>query len=132
MKTLIIIFGLLIATQAFCFDLCGYQETSDLKLQQVKTSRNPKRFTFAEKNLIHRTISLQSFHEGVSRQEALELFAEGSNEGEVAYFEIEGRQLILVHYWPGENEYGAFYELKPKGISRLMARVEDSFITCEE
>lgn len=132
MKILTAIFCLLVTTQAFCFDLCSYQEISDLQLEKFKISKNPKRFTFAEKNLIHWSISLQSFYEGISRQEALKLFNEGSNEGEVVYFQVEGVQLILVHYWPGDNEYGAFYELRTEGISRLLAKVEDGFITCEE
>ncbi|HXH74665.1 MAG TPA: hypothetical protein VNJ08_06845 [Bacteriovoracaceae bacterium] len=132
MKTLIAIFTILLTTQAFAFDLCAFQETSELNLEILKASQNPKRFTFAEKNLIHRTIALQSMYEGISKAEALVLFKEGSSDGEITYFQMGDKQMILVHYWPGDNEYGAFYQIKPTGTAKLIARVGDSFISCIE
>lgn len=126
MKTLLVVFFTLISLNSFAFDLCSLQETSQLDGQVItKRSKNHNRFTFAEKNLIHRTIALQSFYEGVSKPEALELFSDKSTDGEIIYYEVNGYELIFVHYYPGDNEYGAFYY-----GSKLIARVGDSFISC--
>ncbi len=135
--------ALFITTNAFAVDVCSFQETSDFRdalearnIKSTKKSTNPKRFTFIEKQMVHLTITLESWLSGSTKEEAIEIFGDyhdgkkGFNAGEILYYEIEGKQMALVHYWPGENEYGAFFELK-NGAYKLLAEVTDSFITCK-
>jgi hypothetical protein len=132
MKILLLTSMMLLGSQAFAFDPCVYQETSELNLTTLKLSKNPRRFTFAEKSMIHRTVALQRFHEGVSRGEALETFSEAESDGRIAYYEFEEMKLIFVQYWPDDNEYGAFYKVRPYGGVTLIAIVEDGLISCIE
>ncbi len=135
--------ALFITTNAFAVDVCSFQETSDFKeaiaarnIKPSKKSMNPKRFTFIEKQMVHLTITLEGWLSGSTREEAIEIFGDyqegkkGFNGGEILYFDISGKQIALVHYWPGENEYGAFFELK-NGAYKLLANVTDSYITCK-
>jgi hypothetical protein len=55
----------------------------------------------------------------------------GPNAGEIVYYNIQGKQIVLVHYWPGENEYGAFYQINKNASVKLMATISDSFISCK-
>lgn len=141
---LLLTLALFITTNAFAVDICSFEETWEVSdaleaqgIKAHKTSKNHKRFTFAEKEMIHLTITLQDWLKGISRGEALETFADiyegkqGSNAGEIKYYRINGKEVALVHYWPGDNEYGAYYELK-NGAHRLIAEVSDSFITCTD
>lgn len=132
MKMLFALFLIILSVPSFAFDICSYEETSDIELRAEKVSKNSKRFTFAEKNLVHRTVSLESHLQGVGRAEAFELFTEESSEGEIKYYSIDGQELIFVHYYPGDNEFGAFYSVREKGAPKLIASVSDSFITCVE
>lgn len=139
---IILILSFLISSQVFAADICQFQETWEFTealeaegIKHSKRSKNHKRFTFVEKEMIHLTITLQDWLKGVSRAEALENFADlfegriGMNAGEILYYSIEGKTYALVHYWPGDNEYGAFYEMKNKAY-RLIAEINDSFIEC--
>jgi hypothetical protein len=132
MNNLILILFLFITTKAMAFDLCSYQQTSQIEISRSKVSKRPSRFTFAEKNLVHRTIALENYNRGISRPEALEIFTEASSEGKIVYFSKNGKDYILVHYWPGDNEYGAFYLVSEKSAPKLIASIGDSFITCIE
>lgn len=135
MKTFLLL-ALFISFDLLAFDPCSYSSTAefndDLKsqgIEAVKNSRNPKRFRFVEKQMIHLTVSLQDWLNGISRVEALDLFVEGSSDGEIAYFQLNGKEVALVHYWPGDNEYGAFFEMNNSAF-RLMAEIRDSEIVC--
>lgn len=130
-----------LASTDFCSFDESYQYFDELKSQgikHIKRTRNHKRFTFLEKNLIHLTITLQSWYVGVSREEAILTFSHvneygerGPNAGEVLYYQIGHKNFVLVHYWPGDNEYGAFYELKVAGSYELKGIIRDGGIYCE-
>lgn len=133
MKFLIVI-ALTFTTQAFAANICNFQETWEFKealkaeeIKATKISKNHKRFTFNEKRMIHLALTLQDWLSGISREEALEMF---SPEGEIEYYSIGERTYALVHYWPGDNEYGAFFEVI-NGCYRLVAYIGDSFIECK-
>lgn len=141
MKTLILTF-LMLTTSAFAQNICDFQETWDFKealeangIKPLKTSGNHGRFTFMEKDMIHLTITLQGWLNGLSQEEALATFADmyngkiGSNAGEIVYYNINGKKYALVHYWPGDNEYGGFFEVKNRSY-KLIAEINDSFIEC--
>jgi hypothetical protein len=136
MKFLIIL-ALTLTTQAFAVDICQFNETWDFNEaleseghQPTKISQNHKRFTFLEKQMIHLTITLQDWLKGSSREEALEIFGDYGRDGEIVYYKIAEKTYAFVHYWPGDNEYGAFFELK-KSSYRLVASISDSFIDCK-
>lgn len=139
MKALIVAL-LLVTTQAFANEtICSAGETWEIfeTVKAHKVSKNHAKFTFSEKQMIHLTITLQDYLKGSSKEEALEQFADmyegkiGSNAGEIKYFRIEGKEFALVHYWPGDNEYGAIFELKRNNAFKLVAEVGDSFIACK-
>ncbi len=140
----LIIFALLISAQTFAADICHFEETSDFfsaleaeGIKPYKKSKNHKRFTFIEKQMIHLTVTLQDYLRGATKEESLLLFGDyyegeiGSNAGEILYFKIADKDFALVHYWPGDNEYGAYYEVKNSAF-RLVADIEDSFINCHK
>ncbi|MFA5583593.1 MAG: hypothetical protein WDA09_05200 [Bacteriovoracaceae bacterium] len=145
MKVLVLISLLFSLSSVASTDFCSYSETyqffDELESQgikHIKRARNHKRFTFLEKNLIHLTITLQSWYVGVSREEAILTFSQvdesnqrGPNAGEVLYYQIGNKNFVLVHYWPGDNEYGAFYELKVAGSYELKGIIRDGGIYCE-
>src|SRR5690554_2850821 len=145
MKTLVLMALILSFSAHASVDFCSFEETyqffDELESQGIKhtkRARNHKRFTFLEKNLIHLTITLQSWYVGVSREEAILTFSHvdeygqrGPNAGEVLYYQLGGKNYVLVHYWPGDNEYGAFYELKVAGSYELKGVIRDGGIYCE-
>ena len=139
----ILILTALLSLPALALDVCSFAETADFRdaLESVginahKISKDHKKFTFSEKRMIHLTVSTQSWLSGSSLEEALDIFGDfqdgrpGPNAGEIRYYKIEQKTLALVHYWPGDNEYGAFFEVKRDGSFKMLARVEDSWINC--
>ena len=135
---------LMITTNAFAVNVCDFNETSDFRrslesegVAPVRVAKNHRRFTSVEKQLIHKTVTLQSWLENISAKESLDTFGDyiggrrGANAGEISYYNLDGEQLILVHYWPGENEYGAFYRLNKNGSFKLLAEINDSYIFCK-
>lgn len=140
---LILLLAVLLSSQAFAANLCHFQETWEYVealeaegIKQTRTSRNHKRFTFLEKRMIHLAMTQDSYNKGVSQDEALILFGDyyngrmGSNAGEIKYFQVKGAEIAIVHYWPGDNEYGAIFVVK-NGSYRLLASLSDSFIECK-
>lgn len=144
MKLITILAALFISIQAFAANICDYQETFEFfqvlqknGVKRTKTSSNPKNWTAFEQEMISSTIRLQHYYKDISKKKALQEFADlyqgkpGSNAGEIVYFTISGKQYALVHYWPGENEYGAFLQLKNGNTFQLVAEITDSFIDCK-
>jgi hypothetical protein len=142
MKLFLLLLALFVTTQAFGADVCSFTETSDFldtieakNIKPSKRSKNHTRFTAQEKELIHQAIKSDRYYANVSIAEALIIFGDyyegqmGSNAGELVYFKVDGKELILVHYWPGDNEYGAFFETV-NGKTKLKAKITDSFIDC--
>lgn len=128
--------SLLLSSQLFAQDICSYQETWEfeeaLQASNIKTSKiskNHKRFLFVEKLMIHLTVTQEEWLSGSTREEALEIFGNG-NDGKISYYQINGRTFALVQYWPGDNEVGAFFEMK-ESTFKLIASISDSFIRCK-
>ena len=137
--------ALFIATNAFAHEVCSYEETYEFfdaiearGLKPIKTSKNHKRFTFVEKQMIHLTVTQQDYLAGSTKEESLEIFgdyyngSQGSNAGLIKYYEVDGQKLAYVHYFPGDNEYGAFFEISNNGSFKLFASVNDGGIICKE
>ena len=130
---------LLFSTQIFAQDICAFEETwefeealSNANIKTSKISKNHKRFLFVEKQMIHLAITQEDWLKGCTRDQALEVFSDynGSNAGEISYYQIQGKTYALVHYWPGENEMGAYFEMTSSAF-KLIATISDSFIRCK-
>lgn len=135
MKTLLLL-SMLFSLNAFALHPCEFEMTQDFRetlnasgIKPLKVSRAASKFRFIEKQMIHLTISLQEWLSGISRNEAIELFVEDHNDGEILYYNLDGKDIALVHYYPGDNEYGAFVELKGSAFI-LLAEIRDSDIYC--
>lgn len=144
MKTFILL-AVLICTQAYgAFDVCKFEETFELTEAMeksgklTKTSNNHKHFTKTEKNLIFEAIESDEMYSGtITEAEALNIFGDyydgsqttGSNAGEISYYTVGKQKFIIVHYWPGDNEYGGIFEVK-NGKAAHIAIIGDSFIEC--
>lgn len=130
----IVLLALIITSNAFAVDICKFEETWEVEqafkvegISPVRIAKDSTRFTSVEKHLIHKTVTLQSWLKNLSLAEAIEEFADG----EVEYYNIDGLKIILIHYWPGDNEYGAYYKINKNGSFKLLATVSDSFIECK-
>jgi hypothetical protein len=137
MKLFVFLF-VFISVQAWAVNVCDFMETSDFRRShfEIRSSADHFQFSALEQQLIHEAVNLSSYRGPVSQSEALKIFGDfsssqlpGYNAGEILYFSVRGKELILVHYWPGENEYGAFFELSGTG-AKIVATVSDSFIEC--
>ncbi len=135
MKILIFL-ALFFTVNAFAVNPCDFEMTQDFRealqasgIKPHKVSKTFSKFRFNEKQMIHLTVSLQEWLSGIGRQEALELFVEDRNDGEILYYQLDGKEIALIHYYPGDNEYGAFVEMKGNAFT-LLAEVRDSDIYC--
>ncbi len=113
--------------------ICSYEETSDFfqalresGVKPLRVSKDRKKFSSVEKQLIYKMVTQQEWSRNLTLGESLDEFAEG----EVRYYNIDGVQYHLVHYWPGDNEYGAWYKVNKNGSIKLVAVISDSFIEC--
>lgn len=129
-----LLIALFITTNVFAADICKFEETWEWYeankaegIKPVRTAKNFKKFTSVEKHLVHKTVTLQDYLKDLSLGDAVTEFSEG----EIEFYNIEGQQMILVHYWPGDNEYGAFFKINKNGSFKLLATVSDSFIECK-
>ncbi len=140
-----ILLSFFILNKAMALDVCSFKETwmfnDAMRVQKVKpnlVAKDHKKFNSMEKKLVHKTVALQAFSGEKTLLQSVDDFADimydgtrGANAGKISYFNIEGKQLILVHYWPGENEYGAFFSINRNGSLKLLARISDGFIDCK-
>lgn len=130
---IILALAIFVTTNAFAVDLCSFEETWQLdealetqRVRPVYVADNRQAFTNVEKRLIYTAVVQQGWRAGSSMKKTLEIF-EG---GEIQYFNIKGQKLALVHYWPGDNEYGAFFS-HVNGQYYLVAKIEDGSIICK-
>lgn len=129
-----LLIALFITTNVFAYDVCQFTETWEMHesleaqgLKAVKITKNSKKFTSVEKHLIHKTVTIQDWLKDLTLAQSVEEFADG----QIEYYNFEGEKIILVHYWPGDNEYGAFFKINKNGSFKLLATVSDSFIECK-
>lgn len=135
-----VLLSLMISSNVFALDLCQLRDTHDfevaVKAERIKPIRSiAQNFSSLEKLMIHQAVTLQSWQRGISSQNSLRAFQDiydgyqGLNPGEIVYYQVRGQKLALVHYWPGENEYGAFFMVGGNS-SKMIARVDDGDISC--
>ncbi len=55
----------------------------------------------------------------------------GTNAGEIIRFHEGTKTIALVHFWPGDNEFGAYFEVLSNGTFKKIATIGDGDIYCE-
>lgn len=102
---------------------------------ELRTSDNHKAWTAIEKKMIHKVVALQGYLSNITEAEALDGFGDyyegeqGGNAGEIVYFKVGRKVIAKVHYWPGDNEYGAYVEVVGSKIL-VHAEIGDGDIYC--
>jgi hypothetical protein len=140
---LLFLFIFSIASHSYAADICNFQETWEFREalkeegnRPVLISKNHSKFTTVEKRLVHKWLSSQPDRRNTTLEQSMEEFSDrhsgkvGPDAGEIIYFNIDGKKYVLVHYWPGENEYGAFYSVNKNNSYKQIANITDSFIEC--
>lgn len=109
------------------------------EMKPVKVSENHDRWTKIEKRMIRDAVASDGYWKDISISAAVEMFADkhewsgglpGSNAGWISYFELNGRRLAKVVYFPGDNEYGAIFQVGSRGYKMLSA-VHDGDLSCQ-
>lgn len=95
---------------------------------EMKTSNFDTGFTALEKKLIHKVVTIQDYLSTNTAEQSLEDFG-GSADGEIVYFKVGNKVIAKVHYWPGDNEYGAYVEVVGSKVL-IHAEIGDSEIVC--
>ncbi|HXH31128.1 MAG TPA: hypothetical protein VNJ01_09985 [Bacteriovoracaceae bacterium] len=141
----LILFAFFLTAEAMAFDVCKFQDTNEFqgaveakKIQKIAEAKNHKAFNPFEKKLIHQTITSDTYFKNATVAQALRVFGdyyensteEGSNSGSISYYRAGAKVIVLVHYWPGDNEVGAFLEVFPNGKTRVLATISDQWMTC--
>ncbi len=133
---------LLTTTHAFAFNVCDYDDWGVLLQEMHRSNIHPMKYADVrnlsqkELKLIHKTIQQTEWSTDYTEQEALEEFLEmwegrvGELAGEISYYHLNGKILISVIYYPGDNVYGAYWYEK-NGRFELVAHIDDSSIVCK-
>ncbi len=106
--------------QALQFNRHGYVE--------FKTTNFETGFSALEKKMIHKVVTIQEYLTTNSAEQSLKDFG-GSADGEIIYFKVGNKVIAKVHYWPGDNEYGAYVEVVGSKIL-IHAEIGDGDINC--
>ena len=134
---------MLMASQAFAFDVCSLSDTGALEdavtANQLKVLHTAEPFGFdqLERSMIFAMISKDDWNEIHSEEEAVLHFEDrnaeeleaGTNAGEIIYYAAGSKKIAMVHYYPGDNEYGALFEVK-NGTHQMLATIGDGEINC--
>lgn len=142
MKLILSLF-VLFTFNAFALDICSFEDTMALqdavqagKLRQIKSSKQHHQFTALEQGMIHAMIT--ATFEAMPMSQALEEFADmydgkiGTNAGEIEYYADGTSHLVMVRYWPGDTEVGAFFSVARDGSFKLLATIDDQWISCNK
>ena len=144
---LFLVLVMFVSTQAHSSEVCRFKETVNFTEavenglgKKIHVSKDHSRFTTLEKKMIFQAVALQEWLEIKTQQDALNSFGDfndgamepGNMAGSVDYYEVKGQTIVLVTYFPGDNEYGSIFELKASGAAKMVASVEDSFISCDK
>ncbi len=121
-----------VATQSFAATKCS-PEMQALQFNrhgfvEFKTSNFDTGFTAIEKKMIHKAVLQQDYLSSNTEAQSLEDFG-GSADGEIKYYKVGRKVIAQVHYWPGDNEFGAYVEVIGSKIL-VHASIGDSEIIC--
>jgi hypothetical protein len=101
----------------------------------LRTENDHYFWTDTQKKMIHATVTLQSYLSDATEEESLEYFGDfsgcevGTSAGEIEYLKVGKKIIAKVHYWPGDNEYGAYVEVVGSKVL-VHAEIHDGDIIC--
>ena len=138
----IILFSALLTSNVFAANVCKFSDTVEFqaavdagKIRITRQADKLHHFNPFDKKVIFATIKSDK-HQNVRNQtEAIELFMDmrngkiGSNSGIISYYRFGNQSLVLAHYYPGENEYGAIVDVT-NGQTKVIALIGDGAIDC--
>lgn len=135
LATLVFFFLFTQAFAATCKDLEGiYLSEEDISV--FKTSETHGKFSPMEQRMIKEAVEADGFYPNITMKEALELFADkssyrdiGYNAGSIFYTRFKNTVLAKVVYYPGDNEYGAIFEIKGARF-RMITAINDGDLVC--
>ena len=140
-----IIFSLLLSvSSAFAGSLCEMKDTYEFS-DKVLSKSAGENFTATERQMIFSTMKTygKGFRTYENEYKALwdfqdkyeecspEVIVPGPNAGEIVYYQLNGKKIALVHFFPGENEYGSIFEVSPTGKFTFLAKINDGEIYCK-
>lgn len=126
-------------TQAFagtCDDLESIYLSEDSVIEPFKVSETHGKFSSLEQRMIKVAVESDGYYKNLTMKEALELFADksewreiGYNAGTISYTKFKGKVFAKVVYYPGDNEYGAIFEVRAQSFHKLTA-INDGDLVC--
>lgn len=103
-------------------------DSNKTEISVIRVSNADTNFNSVERDLIHRTLKVQSHYSRISQTEALQIFTEAY--GEIVYFQVGLKFLVKVHFYPGDNQYGIIYDQKYQAHFKKVAEINDGDIYC--
>jgi hypothetical protein len=106
------------------------------KIEPYRTAETHFSWSNLEKQMIHQTVGSNK-----TLKEALFIFGDfgyyqdrtrpGSNAGSIAYFGLKGKVIAYVRHYPGDNEYGKFFEIQSGSKAKLVGEIHDGDLYCK-
>lgn len=131
MKFVTLLFFFIAAQQAFaakCSPEMQALQFNEHGYVELRTTNFDTGFSASEQKLIHKVVTLQDYLGANTQEQSLEDFG-GSSDGEIVYFKVGRKMIAKVHYWPGDNEYGAYVEVVGSKVL-IHATIGDGDIYC--
>lgn len=126
LATLVFFFLFTQAFAATCSDLEKIYKSEDSDVPTFQVSRTHGNFSALEQRMIKEAVESDGHYRDLSMIEALEIFADksqwhevGYNAGSIFYTRHNGKILAKVVYYPGDNEYGAIFEVSGNRFKKL-------------
>lgn len=144
MKFIILLAAIFPTLSFSSVDICHFEDTVDFikaidgnVIKKTNVSNFETGFSDIEKQMIKLTINSSSYRSNFSLKKAIKEFGDfyvdpnepGTNSGEIVYYSLGNKKIILVHYWPGDTEVGAFLKIDSQKIT-VLANVSDQTIEC--
>lgn len=123
---------LFVSFQALATNVCEYKDSHEFDEKHEKSivSKNDgNRLSSFERKMIFEFMKKDSWREIKDGLQAVREFFEGYSGGEIVYYKIENKMIAKLHFYPGDNEYGIFYELSAGNFKEL-AEIQDGDIYC--
>jgi hypothetical protein len=95
---------------------------------ELKTTNFETGLSKLEEKMIHKAVTQQDYLSTNTPEQSLEDFG-GSADGEIVYYKVGHKVIAKVHYWPGDNEFGAYVEVVGSKVI-IHAHIGDSEIVC--
>jgi hypothetical protein len=123
------------ASQKLCETYAREFDTESKNIEEVRSYVSAEELSDSQKAMVQIAILMNNISKPISSASSLKEFFSGADAGSLNYYnvKISGKtyKLARVTYYPGDNEYGALFQLSGnEEIPSLLATVEDSEISC--